>query len=446
MAAGILPQSPDEGAVTNGTPFPLALLAEVDRLAARPLWPNYDPRVLPVAIYDGRQTWLFRHPDPPPEFTPSGTHRPSLVYPGLHPAVRANSSVTLNGQGTATALLGNSGRRSLTDLAALVIHEIFHVFQRQRHPDWTANEADLFVYPMADAALLGLRRLETAALRQALHALDTAEQTAWAATAIGYRRERFQRLPSEAVAYERGNELQEGLARYVDGKARSDADRLTALDQDFPADGVRTRTYDVGRALALLLDRLAPGWQEYLEGGETQPLDRLLGTALDRIGAVPAAFSPEERARAMARAQADVATLQRERSGQRQAFFALPGWQVVISVERGEPMWPKGFDPSNVQHLGSGEVLHTRYLRLGNAAGTVEALGHPALTEAAGEHPLYTGVRAVTVAGLPEQPVVRIGDDAIEVTAAGVTATFREARVETQPRGVIINVRGDQTA
>jgi hypothetical protein len=91
-------------------------------------------------------------------------------------------------------------------------------------------------------------------------------------------------------------------------------------------------------------------------------------------------------------------------------------------------------------------VLHTRYLRLGNAAGTVEALGHPALTEAAGEHPLYTGVRAVTVAGLPEQPVVRIGDDAIEVTAAGVTATFREARVETQPRGVIINVRGDQTA
>ena len=221
MAADILPPSPDEGAGTDGIPLPLAILTEVDRLAARPLWPNYDPRTLPVAIYDGRQTWLFRHPDPPPEFTPSGTHRPSLVYPGLHPAVRANSSVTLNGHGTATALLGNSGRRSLTDLAALVIHEIFHVFQRQRHPDWTANEADLFVYPMADAALLGLRRLETAALRQALHALDTAEQTAWAATAIGYRRARFQRLPSEAVVYEQGNELQVMARRAAERSFRS---------------------------------------------------------------------------------------------------------------------------------------------------------------------------------------------------------------------------------
>ncbi|MCL4543132.1 MAG: hypothetical protein M1118_00820 [Chloroflexi bacterium] len=427
--------------------FPLALLAEVDRLAARPLWPNYDPCTLPVAIYDGRQTWLFRHPNPPPEFAPSNTRPDALVFGGLHPSVRANTSVTVNGHATATALLSNTSGRRVTDLAALVIHELFHVFQCQCHPDWTANEADLFVYPMDDAELLAVRRLETAALRQALHTPDPTEQAAWAAAALGYRRERFEHLPSEAVAYERGNELQEGLARYVESKARGDHDRLAVLDQDFPADGVRARTYVVGLALALLLDRLAPGWQEELEAGETTPLDELLEAALHRVAPAPLAFSPEERARAMAQAQADVATLQRERSEQRQVFFALPGWQVVIRIEQGEPLWPQAFDPSNVQQLGSGEVLHRRWLRLGNAADTVEVLGHPALTEAAGTHPLFTGVRTVTVTGLPEQPVVRTAAaDALAVTAAGVTATFREARVEMQLRDVVITVGGEQTA
>lgn len=429
----------------HGPPLPIALLAEVDRLAARLLWPNYDPRTLPVAIYNGRQTWLFRHPDPPPEFTPNDMHRPSLVYPGLHPAVRANSSVTLNGHATATVLLDDTGGRSMTDLAALIIHELFHAFQRQRHPDWTANEADLFVYPLHDADLLHIRHLETAALRRALRAPEPVEQARWAAAAMGCRRERFELLPPEAVAYERGNELNEGLARYVDGKARGDLDHRTALDQDFPADGVRARTYAVGRALALLLDRLAPGWQLDLEAGETQPLDVLLGAALDRRGAVPAAFTREELVRAMEQAQAATATLQGECGEHRRAFFALSGWQVVIRVERGEPLWPQGFDPSNVQQLGEGEVLHTRWLQLGNAAGTVEVLDRQALTEAAGAHPLFTGVRTVTVAGLPEHPVVRIhADDAIEITADGVTATFREAQVEMQLRGVVVTIRGNQ--
>jgi hypothetical protein len=431
----------------DGTPLPLALLAEVDRLAARPLWPAFDPRVLPVAAYDGRQTWLFRHPAPPPGFLPSEAARGDLVFAGLHPAVRANSSATLHGHVTATALLGNTAGRSVTDLAALVIHELFHVFQRQRHADWTANEADLFVYPTDDAGLLALRRLETAALRRALTALEPSMQAAWAATAMGYRRQRFGRLPSEAVAYERGNELQEGLARYVDGKARGDLDQETVLDQDFPADGVRARTYAVGRALALLLDRLAPGWQDALEAAETRPLDMLLETALHCNATPPAAFSPEEQTQAGERAQADVAALQRGRAEHRQAFFALPGWQVVIRVEKGEPLWPQGFDPSNVQQLGKGAVLHTRWLRLGNAAGSVEVLGHPALTAAAGTHPLFTGVRTLTVAGLPERPLVRTAaDDAMEVTAAGVTATFRAARLETQGRMVVVTLRGVQPA
>ncbi|HEY8686102.1 MAG TPA: hypothetical protein VIO57_10895 [Chloroflexota bacterium] len=48
---------------------------------------------------------------------------------------------------------------------------------------------------------------------------------------------------------------------------------------------------------------------------------------------------------------------------------------------------------------------------------------------------ILSGVRTVTVAGLPEQPVVRTAAaDVLEVTAAGVTATVRQARLETQRR------------
>jgi hypothetical protein len=51
-------------------PLPMAIMAEVDRLARRPLWPTFEPRQTPVAIVHEAQTFLFRHPAPPPGFQP----------------------------------------------------------------------------------------------------------------------------------------------------------------------------------------------------------------------------------------------------------------------------------------------------------------------------------------------------------------------------------------
>jgi hypothetical protein len=61
--------------VPDPVPVPLppdafAIVAEADRLAARELWPGFDPRTVPVAIHDGEQTLLFRHPSPPAGFEP----------------------------------------------------------------------------------------------------------------------------------------------------------------------------------------------------------------------------------------------------------------------------------------------------------------------------------------------------------------------------------------
>jgi len=100
-----------------------ALVDEFDRMAAQPLWPGFDARKTPLELYDGTNTYLFRHPAPPPEFSPVEGHPGFWVSPGRHETMRANTSVKLGGLMTAT-LEGAD-----ITLAPVLVHECFHVFQ-----------------------------------------------------------------------------------------------------------------------------------------------------------------------------------------------------------------------------------------------------------------------------------------------------------------------------
>ncbi|HEV2121173.1 MAG TPA: hypothetical protein VGW38_00165, partial [Chloroflexota bacterium] len=152
----------------EGTPGDAyAVVIEADRLAARDLWPGFDPRAIPVAIYDGERTLLFRHPAPPAGFRPVSGRDGVWAYPGRYSSVTANSSAEIGGVSTAT-LMPATGAGSLLRQAGILIHEAFHVYQREHHPAWQANEAELFTYPVDDAELLTLRRMEAEALRRAL--------------------------------------------------------------------------------------------------------------------------------------------------------------------------------------------------------------------------------------------------------------------------------------
>ncbi|MEL7059806.1 MAG: hypothetical protein AAGN46_07240, partial [Acidobacteriota bacterium] len=196
---------------------------EVERVAALgSLWPGFEPLTFPLAIYDGEATYLFRHPDPPEGFVAVvGAQQDTLVWEGRHPAVIANSSAELGGTMTATLMIDRSEvEENLSALAAIALHETFHVFQRAQHPGWQANEADLFVYPIDDADALASRRLETEALRRALAATDSIDSSCWALRALALRSERFAGLDAAFAAYERGTELNEGLARYVELRAK----------------------------------------------------------------------------------------------------------------------------------------------------------------------------------------------------------------------------------
>ena len=271
------------GATTSrpgGSQVPLTAL-QVDSalrtIAARPLWPRFEPTGAPLAIYDGTRTWLFRHPQPPAGYAVVSGRNDAVVRDGRDPAVTANSSAPIGGVATATVLL----REDATDAASVVglaVHELFHVFQRARHPAWQANEVDLFTYPVDDTLALALRREESHALRRARLASASDSARCWTRAFIEVRRRRFTAIGAAAASYERGTELNEGLARFVEQRAGG---HMSTPLLDPPPAQVRQRAYEVGAAMGTLLERLRPSWRDALETSSVPapPLDSLLAEA-----------------------------------------------------------------------------------------------------------------------------------------------------------------------
>lgn len=402
----------------------------LEGMASRDLWPGFDPTAIPMAIYDGERTYLLRHPDPPEGFEPVGGGARARAYPGRHPAVRANTSAELGGARTATVLVDPDEPPTTEGLAALLVHEAFHIHQEERYPGWTPNEVELFTYPVRDARNLHLRRLETAALRRAVEAPDSVHRVCWARSVVRLRRQRFQRLPQGAAAYERGTELREGLARHVEARASSKRRPPALPAGGFAPEDVRERGYAVGHAFAHLLDRLRPGWEEALAGDSAASLSSLLEAAapLAVRPRVRCGITPDESRRTSTVARADLLRLGERDAALRREFEERPGWRLVVAAA-GAPLFPAAFDPLNVRVL-DGHVLHTRWLRLQNDLAVVEVLDGEALTEAAGSHPLFEGVRTLVVTGLPSAPAVQRAGDTVEVRAGPVEGTFVGASVE----------------
>jgi hypothetical protein len=423
----------------DGVPA-LRLAAEVERLASVPgVWPGFRPLAIPLAIYDGTRTYLFRHPTTLADFalledaTPRG-----YVFDGRHPAVTANSSAEIGGYMTATLLFDpGSGEAPWTAAAEVAIHEAFHVFERQRHPAWQANEGDLLLYPFEDAEALALRRQETEALRRALAPRTRSHPSCWARHALLLRERRFARLDSAFVAYEREAERYEGLADYVAYRA-SRRPPAALPESGYAATRLRDRAYGTGLAWALLLDRFEPDWRDPFERAGTRYLDVELASVLgagDDVAAGRCYFSEREAAEIERRARADAAAVVSERKRRREAFTAHPGFRVVVLPPAGEPLWPERFDPLQLERVEGG-LLHTRWLRLGNESARIEMLADAhtrpeALTEPAGEHPLFQGVRRLEVV-VSGEPVLAPDGESLTLRAPGLEARFERARLRQE--------------
>lgn len=412
-----------------------AVELEVERIsAAQPLWPGFDPLAVPLAIYDGQQTWLFRHPNPPAGFAAvAGSAPAARAYQGRFPAVTSNSSAEIGGVMTATLLAdGTRAQTPPAELASVALHESFHVYQRRHHPGWSGNEGDLLVYPVTNPDLLAARRLESAALQRALANVENAGAACWARVALSYRRERFAAMDPAFVAYERLTELNEGLAAYIQLRAAGQG-MVTIPAVEFLPEAVRLRAYTIGPALAVLLDRLSPGWQQALEASDTQFLDGLLDAAINGPNApasVSCAFTPVEVGAAKREARFNAAEVKTGWGSRQRAFEVKEGWRVVIQSAPGQPLWPQAFDPLNIDRVDGG-LIHTRYLKLGNDAGQMTALDETgadieARTEGIGPHPIFNGVSWVEVV-LSIRPTVESANGRLVIRGPGFSADFKAA-------------------
>lgn len=425
----------------------LATAREVERLArSRSFWPGFDPLDIPLAIYDGKSTWLFRHPSPPRDFEPSSISSiMSNVREGRHPAVTSNSSAEIGGVLTAT-LIADGARANIPprDLAAIAIHEAFHVFQRTKHPHWQANEGDLLLYPVDDANLLALRRFETEALRRALDARERSRVACFARLAVDYRMRRFAAMDSAFATYERATELNEGLATYVQLLASGKPVQIPV--GGFAPGDVRHRSYAIGPAIAFLLDRIRPGWQHSLEAHDRQRLDEVLSGAL--AGETPSpnggcAIPPPDSAIIVNTAKRDAAAVAQERVARQRAFDTRAGWRVILIAAEKEPLFPQGFDPLNVERVDGG-LLHTRFITLGNDRCKATAIDEAGvdlevMTVGIGPHPLFNGVRRAVIAGLG-RPEITHAADRVAIHTPGLTVECAGATVEERGQAVTVSL------
>ncbi len=91
--------------------------------------------------------------------------------------------------------------------------------------------------------------------------------------------------------------------------------------------------------------------------------------------------------------------------------------------------------------MAPGELLHGRWIKLGNQAGTVEVLDRAALTESAGEHPLFNGVHRLTITGIASPPTVEESDSTMSLQSAGVEAHFRDATIDRRAQRIVVHLR-----
>jgi hypothetical protein len=326
-------------------------------------------------------------------------------------------------------------------MASVTVHEAFHVYQNREHPGWTADEGALMSYPTGDPLLLMMRRCESEALRRALSTGSGTEAMGWIAEAMSWRAKRFDRLGEAERAVERGLEVREGLAQYVERKSLGRLNDTSLPQDEFPPESLRKRSYDVGAALAVLLDRTQPGWQEGFNAAPSPVLDLMLQEAASRSGTAARALPPEVVLDITRRAARDAAEHVTSLALKHDEFLARPGWTLRVLVDPGaEPLWPQAFDPMNLSVLGGGALLHTRWLRLGNKSGSLEVLNRSAVTLPAGEHPLFNGVREVVISGLPEDPLIIDEKDA-SFDAEGISLRFDRTMIERDGTWLTVHLR-----
>ena len=349
------------------------------------LWPGFEPAKIPVLIFDGRDTFLFHSQNVPDGFIRLSDRPGVSRFKGQHPQVRGNSAIRQGETWTATSVLSASSRRTgerygLKDMAGIIVHEQFHIFQRMRHPRWRQNDGLLLRYPEETAEALFLRRKEKEAFRRAVISKAKAETAGWAEAALRCRMERLSGLPAPFAQYE--NELQrtEGLSDYIERVARGkdplDASNIT--NGIAPA-GIRDLGYVEGRWIAMILDKLRPDWKDAIEKDDSLFLEGILKEAVTASPGEERSFEAAEAQALRTAAEADFSAWRQKKKAEMEAYAAKPGYRLEIDASA-RPLSIRIFEPLEIELLEDGGVFHRMIFAAGNETGSLRIAEHPCLT------------------------------------------------------------------
>jgi len=438
------------GAEPGDSTDPFEVIAHFDRAAAMALWPGFDATNYPLAVYDGSRTLLLRHPSPPSDFAQLEGRDRVWSFAGRHPAMRWNATAEIGGVATATLLLTIEPGRSPEREASILMHEVFHLFSRPRHPSWRPNELDRYSYPIDDLETFRLALLEEEALARALEATETDAAAAWAATATALRSRRTDRLRPEHRSFETLLELQEGTAVFIERAVLGQTRDAGRLREERGPEGIRWRCYETGAAIAAVLERLRPSWKAELDARPDTTFAELLGAAVKVREAGPATFSHQEQAAIAARAEAGISRLSARRASLAESFAARGPRVVVRLAAEGERFEMNRFDPMAVEVLDRGRSLQAHQLTVVHPRGEL-SLDNPRFTRGsvdgviallvpAGDDPFRQGMREVAVAGFRGEPTINREGDFLTVEAEGLRISFAGARLDDHAGALVITV------
>jgi len=416
------------------------LMDEVRRLEATSLWPGFEATAIPVALFDGLNTFLFNFPGQPKGFLLLESRPGAMFMKGRHPAVVGNRLIQIDGLWVATSIPQTfspitRARCTPAERAAVIIHEKFHVFQKHRHPDWRPNDAALFDYPLDTEESLALKRMEIEATRRAVASELDGDAAAWARAALNIRRQRLAALPVRHGIYERELQRLEGLAEYIqyaaDGRGFGEGPPISG----FAPNSAREMGYLVGRWNANLLDRLDGGWKDGLEAGKFRYLEERLEAVL-RDGPPARAFSATE-ARAF-REEAAVALREKEEERERlvKELYGRMGTAVEFVAEE-NPLHLEMFDPFSIEAVGPRRMIHKAWLVLKNESGVIEVINNPCLTEV--NH--RAQVVRLVIPGLSKRRPLAQQPSRVVLTQDGVTAVFKKVRVSERGNRFYVYLR-----
>jgi len=353
------------------------------------IWPGFRPDTMPVAyVVPGQGTLLLSwRGELPQGFLPIA----GLAGGGWRSSAdrgAASTGTELDGRPTPQVVVNDSA--GVASLVGLTTHEAFHVFEaasKREGKRFGRGENSFLVtsYPVFDPQNEAGMALEGRILAAAEQAETKARKRTLARQFLAVRESRQRALGAELADFEQLAELNEGLAEYTlvrvvalaarqrdfpdrTGAARLQTGKLTGLHkltEDVKL-SIRLRYYATGPALGLLLDALeGPSWKTRLITQNLtvqEALAEASGYRTQEEGLRRQAESTFVIAKLRSAADSGVAGLRAYRRAQVDSVLAVPGVQLVLTVE-GRALGLCGIDPQNLLQVEPGVLLHTRWLQ-----------------------------------------------------------------------------------